>query len=225
MAVARADWVSLGNPFSCCELGSCCGTRAWLGPVGAGNPVTPLTWSFLHGKDGQVWLRESRALSQKVLAGMAGNRLRSGFDLMLFRRKLATIKQVARSPAAGEATLIAAQVADTRLALAQVAAMTATLLQDLGPVLVALQPTKDAVIRTGALLIVKVDWTVNVFQLTAAQQAMLDHRPQLASCGRSRYKIADSQFAPRDCRGPQPQARRSRGRISSRLAVTMGQPQ
>ena len=33
---------------------------------------------------------------------------------------------------------------------------------------------------TGTLLIVKVDWVVNVFQLTAAQQAKLDHQPQLA---------------------------------------------
>ena len=45
----------------------------------------------------------------------------------------------------------------------------------------SLQPTKDAVLRVGALLIVKVDWAVNVFQLTAAQQALLDHRPQLAT--------------------------------------------
>ena len=54
-------------------------------------------------------------------------------------------------------------------------------MHNLPPLLGALQPTKDAVIRTGALLIVKVDWTVNVLQLTAAQQLLLDHRPQLAS--------------------------------------------
>jgi hypothetical protein len=59
-------------------------------------------------------------------------------------------------------------------------------LQNLGPVLASLQPTKDAVLRVGALLIVKVDWVVKVFQLTAAQQALLDHRPQLAS---SPYEI------------------------------------
>lgn len=41
--------------------------------------------------------------------------------------------------------------------------------------------TKDAVLRVGALLVVKVDWTVQVFQLTAAQQALLDHQPQLAT--------------------------------------------
>jgi hypothetical protein len=36
-------------------------------------------------------------------------------------------------------------------------------------------------VRIGALLIVKIDWTVQVIQLTAVQQATLDHRPQLSS--------------------------------------------
>lgn len=35
--------------------------------------------------------------------------------------------------------------------------------------------------RTGALLILKVDWAVHVYQLTAAQQAILDHRPHLVT--------------------------------------------
>jgi hypothetical protein len=97
-----------------------------------------------------------------------------------FRRMVAGVKEVAHSPAARESALTAAHVADTRLVLAQDAAVTATLMQNLGPVLGALQPTKDAMIRAGAMLIVKVDWSVHVFQLTAAQQAILDHRPQLA---------------------------------------------
>ena len=33
--------------------------------------------------------------------------------------------------------------------------------------------------RAGALLIVKIDWVVQVHQLTAAQQAVLDHQPKL----------------------------------------------
>ena len=41
------------------------------------------------------------------------------------------------------------------------------MLQNLGPVIEALQPTKDAVLRVGALLIVKVDWTIVVHRLTA----------------------------------------------------------
>ena len=35
--------------------------------------------------------------------------------------------------------------------------------------------------RAATFVGVKVDWTVQIFQLTAAQQALLDHRPQLAS--------------------------------------------
>jgi hypothetical protein len=97
-----------------------------------------------------------------------------------FRNMGATVKQVVNSPAGREATLVAAHIADTRLVLAQDAAVTATLMQNLGPVIGALQPTKDAVVRVGALLIVKVNWVVNVFQLTAAQQFLLDHRPQLS---------------------------------------------
>lgn len=56
--------------------------------------------------------------------------------------------------------------------------MTATLMQNLGPVIASLQPTKDAVVRVGTLLIVKADWVVNVHQLTAAQQVLLNHQPQ-----------------------------------------------
>ena len=59
--------------------------------------------------------------------------------------------------------------------------MTATLPQNPGPVIASLQPAEDAVLRIGAPLIVKVDWTVKVVQLTAAQQAVPGHRPQLAS--------------------------------------------
>jgi hypothetical protein len=118
----------------------------------------------------------------EVLLASAGLQIESRDDPIIgswFRRMRATVKEAAHSPAAREATLTAAHMADTRLVLAHDATVTATLLQNLGPVLGALQPTKDAVIRTGALLIVKTDWSVLVFQLTAAQQAILDHRPQL----------------------------------------------
>jgi hypothetical protein len=36
-------------------------------------------------------------------------------------------------------------------------------------------------VRAGALLIVKIDWVVQVHQLTAAQQAILDHQPHLVA--------------------------------------------
>jgi uncharacterized protein YegL len=68
-----------------------------------------------------------------------------------FRRMRATATEVARSPVAREAALTTAHAADVRLVLAQDAAFTATLLQNLGPVIGALQPTKDAVLRVGAL--------------------------------------------------------------------------
>jgi hypothetical protein len=106
-----------------------------------------------------------------------------------FRHLKATAKQAVHSGAGQDAALTAIHAVDARLVLAQDAQITAVLLQNLGPVLASLQPTKDAVIRAGALLIVKVDWQVQVFQLTAAQQAVLDHRPQLAS---SPHEIAQA---------------------------------
>jgi len=98
-----------------------------------------------------------------------------------FRLMAASLKRAVKTPAAREALLTAAHVADSRLVQAPDAYVTATLLQNVGPVLQALQPTKDAVVRAGALLIVKVDWVVQVYQLTAIQQAILDHRPHLAA--------------------------------------------
>lgn len=101
-----------------------------------------------------------------------------------FQLMVASLKRVAKTPAGREALLTATHVADSRLIQTQDAYVTATLLQNVGPVLQALQPTKDAVVRAGALLIVKVDWVVQVYQLTAAQQAVLDHQPHLASSPR-----------------------------------------
>jgi hypothetical protein len=110
-----------------------------------------------------------------------------------------------RSEAVREGALAAAHVADARLVLAQDAAITATLLQNLGPVLASLESTKDAVLRIGALLIVKVDWTVNVFQLTAAQQTRLDHRPQLATSPQEVINALGLLAAPGPGRAPEPE--------------------
>jgi hypothetical protein len=138
----------------------------------------------------------------EALLATAGLRIEDRDDPLIgswFRRMMATIKEALSSPPAREAALVAAHMADTRLVLAQDAAVTATLLQNLSPVLVALQPTKDAVIRAGALLIVKADWAVHVFQLTAAQQAILDHQPRLA---RSPHEIiAALNLTPEDHNG------------------------
>jgi hypothetical protein len=81
---------------------------------------------------------------------------------------------------ARDAAATLAHAAESRLVTAQEAQITAMMMQNLGPVLGALQPTKDAAIRVGALLIVKVEWVVGVHQLTAKQQWYLDHHPELA---------------------------------------------
>lgn len=92
-----------------------------------------------------------------------------------FRR----MRAVLRSPAGEEVLATTAHVADSRFVLRPDAEVTAMLLQNLGPVITALQPAKDASVRVGALLIVKVDWTVVVHQLTPRQQLVLDHSPGL----------------------------------------------
>lgn len=143
-------------------------------PVGADDASTMPVTIYLSDEG----IHEQVETAVEALLGAAGLQIESRNDPIAgswFRRMRATVKEAARSPAGREATLVAAHIADTRLVLAQDAAVTATLLQNLGPVLGALQPTKDAIIRAGALLIVKADWTVHVFQLTAAQQAVLDH--------------------------------------------------
>lgn len=165
-----------------------------------GKPVTRRlnnawdTWMAIHGHSISVYVDHERSRSEVKFAvtrwlmytaeavspqtELLGHTSRSE---ELFRRMVATLKRVIRTPFGREAILTATHVADTRLVQAQDAHVTATLLQSVGPVLGALQPYKSAVVRAGALLIVKIDWDVQVHQLTAAQQAILDHRPQLAT--------------------------------------------
>jgi hypothetical protein len=69
----------------------------------------------------------------------------------------------------------------------QDAEMTAKLLENLAPVITALQPVRGAVIQVGALLVVKQDDAINVLQLTPVQQALLKRNPHLA---RSPHEIA-----------------------------------
>ncbi|MGH3814377.1 MAG: hypothetical protein ACRDUV_18315 [Pseudonocardiaceae bacterium] len=117
------------------------------------------------------------------LLATAGGHIEHRDDPVLgswFRRMRARTGQIVHSPLAREAAILAAHAAESRLVHAQDATVTATMLQNLGPVLAALQPTKEAVIRAGALLIVKMDSTLVVHQLTSAQQLQLDHQPQLA---------------------------------------------
>ena len=92
-----------------------------------------------------------------------------------FRR----MRAVLRTPAGEEVLATALHVADAKLARRPDAEVTAMLLQNLSPVITALQPTKDAIVRVGAVLIVKTDWMLVVHQLTARQQLVLDHLPSL----------------------------------------------
>lgn len=48
------------------------------------------------------------------------------------------------------------------------------------PVVAALAEYREAVVRLGAVLVVKVDDQLVVHQLTAAQQVRLDHQPELS---------------------------------------------
>jgi hypothetical protein len=75
----------------------------------------------------------------------------------------------------------ARRVAENELFLARDTQVSAALLQNIGPLLQSLRETRDAVVRIGALLIVKVEWRVQVFQLTVSQQAILDNQPELMS--------------------------------------------
>lgn len=81
----------------------------------------------------------------------------------------------------GEAMTSAAHAIDTRFVLAPDAAVAKDLMSGLAPVIAALGSVEQAVIRVGALLIVKVDGKLSVCQLTARQQLELDHHPSLSS--------------------------------------------
>lgn len=65
---------------------------------------------------------------------------------------------------------------DARFVHAQEAAVTSELLKHVGPVISALGQTDNAVIRLGALLIVKADGILTIRQLTAAEQLKLDRQ-------------------------------------------------
>ncbi|GAA4548574.1 hypothetical protein [Amycolatopsis samaneae] len=96
-----------------------------------------------------------------------------------FRRLRAKFRTVTASPLGTEAKLLGAHALESRLVHSTDATVTATMMQNLAPVLSSLQPFTNAVVRVGALLIVKAEGELMVHQLTAAQQLALDHRPEL----------------------------------------------
>jgi hypothetical protein len=75
--------------------------------------------------------------------------------------------------------------AEAEISLDSDARRTATLTQGLAPIIHSLQNTENAVIRLGAALIVKIDGSVVVQQLTVWQQRRLEVRPNLFKDPRS----------------------------------------
>jgi hypothetical protein len=102
-----------------------------------------------------------------------------------FRRMRAAVVRATRSPATGEVVRSVVHTIDVEYLQRPDAEVTAILMQNLSPLIGSLQPTKDAVVRAGALLVVKVDWTVVVHQLTPGQRLLLDHNPDLESAPHS----------------------------------------
>jgi hypothetical protein len=170
--------------------------RVVISPAGIGNEF----WKAGDGQGGvpqeaalhvpvTIYLSEAdpheqvQAAVEDLLhsAGLSVRVRESPIEGSWFQRIWASVSETAKSPIVREEALAMKHALDQRIILEQDADITAKLLQNLGPVLASLHDTKDAVLRVGALLVVKVDWTVEVLQLTAAQQAILDHHPHLAA--------------------------------------------
>lgn len=90
------------------------------------------------------------------------------------RPKVAGRSQLSQEIA--DATRLAIELKTYRAWDAQV---TGTLLAQTAPLVTSLQSTKDAVVRLGSILLVKVEWSLYITQLTASQQLKLSHQPGL----------------------------------------------
>lgn len=156
-------------------------TKAGLREISEPNALSQLPVTIYLSEENGHQRVEAAIENLLALAGLEVTEKNDPIIGSWFRRMSASASKATQSPAVREAALVAAHAADTRLVLAQDAAVTATLLQNLGPVIASLQPTKDAVIRMGAVLLVKIDWVITIHQLTAAQQALLDHQPRLVT--------------------------------------------
>lgn len=144
----------------------------------ARGAILPVT---IYVADEHIHAEVQAAVTAMIEA--AGMRIESWGDPVRgswFRRMSARAKDGLLTPLGQEAALTAAHALDARLVQRQDAEVTAKLMESVPSVLTALEKTENAVIRVGALLIVKVDGSVSVTQLTAVQQLQLDHSPQLA---------------------------------------------
>ena len=62
---------------------------------------------------------------------------------------------------------------------------------NLGPVITSLQPIREAVVRLGPLLIVKVNGMPSIYPLTPPQRELLNRRPELAAARRDTDSAQD----------------------------------
>jgi hypothetical protein len=101
-----------------------------------------------------------------------------------FRNLKARLRNFARTPLGQDAAVLGLHAAKNALVHTQEAEITSKLMENVGPVIESLSNTNEAVIRVGALLIVKTDGAVAVQQLTPSQQQFLYYKPQLLKAPR-----------------------------------------
>jgi hypothetical protein len=176
-----------------------------------GNAVTigygvPLTISFADGTAHQsdvpvtIYLADGTAHEDVEIAvdqalAAAGLYVTERGDPVIgswWRVLWAKARQTAKTPVGREAAAVATHAAEQRVVLDKDADITAKLMQNLGPVITALQPEQNAVVRLGAALIVKADGVLVVHQLTPAQQLQLNHSPTLLRSPRGLLNALES---------------------------------
>lgn len=96
-----------------------------------------------------------------------------------FRLMVAKLSRTAQSPVGRETLVDAAHRAELELVLRPDAEVTALLIANVAPLITSLSDTRDAVVRIGALLVVKLDGALFINQLTSRQQLLLNHAPHL----------------------------------------------
>jgi hypothetical protein len=116
------------------------------------------------------------------------------------------VRTMARGQAAGEVAATVVRTLELRHYGVLDAQVTATLMQSTAQVLASLQNSKDAAIRLGAVLILKVDWVPVVTQLSAAQQLKLDHHPEMLDVPAQLLRFLGLDEADTPASGEQPRA-------------------
>ncbi len=151
------------------------------GPESAGRPAASLSLPvsiYLRDEFGH----EEVEAAVEELARSTGLSITDREDPVLcswFRRLRVGLAGVAGSPAGQEVLADVAHRTELELVKRRDAEVTGLLMANVAPLITSLHDTKDAVIRLGAVLVVKYDWTLSVHQLTTRQQLILNHSPHL----------------------------------------------